>query len=148
MNPPDHLASFLQTRYLHGFCTLNDLAPTILEIAGGSVHEMDGDSCLPILAGKNDSIRDNYIITEHHGHQQIFWQRMVRTPEFKYIFNPTSRDEHYDLENDPWETENVITSANKDKLVWAKRTLLAWMKETGDLPLYRWAYPILSDKSG
>jgi hypothetical protein len=71
---------------------------------------------------------------------------MVRTPEFKYIFNPTSRDEFYDLEMDPWETKNIISSADKDKLSWAKKTLLAWMKETGDHPLYRWAYPILNDK--
>jgi arylsulfatase A-like enzyme len=125
---------------------MNDLAPTILEIAGGPVHEMDGVSLVPILKGQKDSIRDNYIITEHHGHQQIFWQRMVRTPEFKYIFNPTSRDEFYDLEKDPWETKNIISTAVKEKLVWAKKTLLDWMKETGDHPLYRWAYPILSDK--
>jgi len=128
------------------FVTLNDLAPTLLETAGCPVHEMDGTSLLPILSGRSDSIRDNYIITEHHGHQQIFWQRMVRTPEFKYIFNPTSRDEFYDLEMDPWETKNIISSADKDKLLWAKNTLLAWMKETGDHPLYRWAYPILNDK--
>ena len=114
-----------------------------MNIAGGPVHEMDGDSCLPILSGERESIRENHIITEHHGHQQIFWQRMVRTPEFKYIFNPTSRDEFYDLEKDPWETKNIIACADKDKLGWAKKTLLAWMEETGDHPLYRWAYPIL-----
>ena len=68
---------------------------------------MDGVSCLPILTGERDSIRENYIVTEHHGHQQVFWQRMVRTPEFKYIFNPTSRDEFYDLENDLGETTNI-----------------------------------------
>jgi len=128
------------------FVTLNDLAPTILEIAEAPIHKMDGISCLPILKGERDSIRGNYIITEHHGHQQVFWQRMVRTPEFKYIFNPTSRDEFYDLINDPWETKNIIASADKDKLAWAKMTLLVWMEETEDRALYRWAYPILSDK--
>ncbi len=71
---------------------------------------------------------------------------MVRCPEFKYIFNPTSRDEIDDLEKDPWETKNIIATADKDKLVWVKRTLLAWMKETGDQTLYRWAYPIFGDK--
>jgi arylsulfatase A-like enzyme len=45
------------------FVTLNDLAPTFLEIACGPVHEMDGDSCLPILTGQSDSIRQNTIIT-------------------------------------------------------------------------------------
>ncbi len=135
-----------QPRVSTAFVTLNDLAPTILEAAGSSVYEMDGVTCLPLLTGQSDSIRDDYIITEHHGHQQVFWQRMVRTPEFKYIFNPTSRDEFYDLEKDPWETKNIISSADKEKLAWAKRTLLAWMKETGDHPLFRWAYPILDDK--
>lgn len=128
------------------FVTLNDLAPTILEIADASVHKMDGISCLSILQGEKESIRDKYIITEHHGHQQVFWQRMVRTPEFKYIFNPTSQDEFYDLVKDPWETKNIIAIADKDKLTWAKKALLTWMKETGDKALYRWAYPILRDK--
>ncbi len=127
------------------FVTLNDLTPTILEAADCPVHKMDGDSLIPILKGKRDSIRNNYIITEHHGHQQIFWQRMVRTPEFKYIFNPTSRDEFYDLTKDPWETKNIIAGADKDQLAWAKKTLLTWMEETEDHPLYRWAYPILCD---
>ena len=129
------------------FVTLNDLAPTILDIADGKFHKMDGDSILPILTGKKESIRENHIITEHHGHQQVFWQRMVRTPEFKYIFNPTSRDEFYDLKKDPWEIKNIISTADMEKLSWAKETLLGWMEETGDLPLYRWAYPILSDRS-
>ena len=128
------------------FVTLNDLAPTILEAAGCPVHETGGASCLPVLTGQLDSIRENHIITEHHGHQQVFWQRMVRTPEFKYIFNPTSRDEFYDLEKDPWETKNIIAGADKDKLAWAKKSLLAWMEETEDHPLHRWAYPILAEK--
>jgi arylsulfatase A-like enzyme len=134
----------LKSGVSNAFVTLSDLAPTILDIAGGPKHKMDGDSLHPILSGKRDSIRDNHIITEHHGHQQIFWQRMVRTPQFKYIFNPTSRDEFYNLEKDPWETKNIISSADRDKLGWAKKTLLDWMEETGDHPLYRWAYPILS----
>jgi hypothetical protein len=65
---------------------------------------------------------------------------------FVHQSHPTSRDEFYDLEMDPWETKNIISSADKDKLAWAKKTLLAWMKETEDHPLYRWAYPILNDK--
>jgi len=127
------------------FVTLNDLAPTILEAGNCPVHEMDGRSLMPILTGEKDAVREDYIITEHHGHQQVFWQRMVRTPTFKYIFNPTSRDEFYDLVNDPWETKNIIKTANSEQLAWAKNKLIEWMEETGD-QLLVWAYPILVEK--
>jgi len=128
------------------FVTLNDLAPTFLDIAGCPAPPMDGESLLPILTGEKDAVRQDYIVTEHHGHQQVFWQRMVRTPSFKYVFNPTSRDEFYDLEKDPWETTNIIDKADREKLAWAKKILLAWMEETGDQPMLRWAYPILARK--
>ena len=124
------------------FVTLNDIAPTILEAAGGPVHEMDGESLMPILIGQRDAIRDNHIITEHHGHQQIFWQRMVRTPEFKYIFNPTSRDEFYDLEKDPWETKNILDKIDGKVLKDHIDRMITWMEETRD-PMLRVARRML-----
>jgi hypothetical protein len=89
---------------------------------------------------------ENHIVTEHHGHQQVFWQRMGRTPTFKYVFNPTSHDEFYDLEKDPSETTNILEKAPQDKLALARQTLLAWMGKTGDEPLLRSVYPILARK--
>lgn len=125
------------------FVTLNDMAATILDAGGLPSFQTDGTSLMPIVRGEKDAVRENYIITEHHGHQQTFWQRMVRTPSFKYIYNPTSRDEFYDLEKDPWETKNIFARADKDKVEWAKKTLLAWMEETKD-PCRIWALPMLS----
>jgi len=127
-----------------GFVSLVDLAPTFLDAAGVSpLDRSDGVSLMPVLRGDRPAVRGNYIVTEHHGHQLPFWQRMVRTPTFKYIFNPVDRDEFYDLANDPWETKNVIDSADTEKLAWAKTTLLDWMDETKD-PLLFWARPVLS----
>ncbi|MFC1693661.1 sulfatase-like hydrolase/transferase [Candidatus Latescibacterota bacterium] len=124
------------------FVTLNDLAPTFLEIAGSEVHEMDGDSLIPILNSTRKAIREDHIVTEHHGHQQTFWQRMVRTHSTKYIYNPTSRDEFYDLEADPWETKNIINRIDSNTLKHHREILMNWINETGD-PLRVWATPML-----
>ena len=126
------------------FVTLLDLAPTFLDVAGCTIPgQMEGTSLVPVMTGATKSVRDEYIITEHHGHQMPFWQRMVRTPTFKYIYNPMSRDEYYDLEADPWETKNVIDRADRKKLAWSKDVLLQWMKDTKD-PSHFWAEPMLS----
>jgi arylsulfatase A-like enzyme len=125
------------------FVTLLDFAPTLLEIAGCNVPDVvDGASLMPVLQGSKKSIREDYIVTEHHGHQLPFWQRMVRTPGFKYIYNPTSRDEFYDLESDPHETKNIINNADRERLSWAKEILIQWMKGNKD-PLLFWAKTML-----
>lgn len=126
------------------FVNLMDLAPTFLDVAGCDIPaQYKGASLVPILTGASKTVREDYIVTEHHGHQMPFWQRMVRTPSFKYIFNPTSRDEFYDLDADPWETRNIIETADKKNIAWARDILLTWMQETND-PCRVWALPVLS----
>jgi arylsulfatase A-like enzyme len=125
------------------YTTLMDLAPTFLETAGCQVPgTMQGRSLAPVLSGEQDAVREDYIITEHHGHQKPFWQRMVRSDHWKYIYNPTDEDEWYDLDADPWETENVIGRVSPRDLADARNRLIAWMEETRD-PLLRWARPML-----
>lgn len=126
------------------FVTLCDLPITFMELADCDIPDnVDGSSLMPILTGDNDSIREDHIITEHHGHQIVFWQRMVRTPSFKYIYNPMDMDEFYDLENDLWETVNIIDRADRRKVKWCRERLLEWMVKTGDIA-HRWAEPMLS----
>ena len=125
------------------FVTLLDLAPTFLDIAGCEIpDEIAGKSLIPILNGNQKSIREDHIVTEHHGHQIPFWQRMLRTPNFKYIYNPSANDEFYDLESDPQETRNIIDRIDKRKLDRSKEILLQWMKDNKD-PLLFWANPML-----
>ena len=124
------------------YVTLCDLAPTFLEAAGSELHDMDGKSLMPILNGAENAVREDHIVTEHFGHQQTFWQRMVRTDTTKYIYNPTSRDEFYDLEVDPWETKNIFDTVDKKTLKEHRDILMAWIKETKD-PLRVWATPML-----
>ncbi|MBN1291827.1 MAG: sulfatase-like hydrolase/transferase [Candidatus Latescibacteria bacterium] len=125
------------------FVTLLDLAPTFLEAAGCEIPDnIDGSSLMPILSGKQKAIREDYIVTEHFGHQMPFWQRMVRTQNYKYIYNPTDEDEYYDLDADPYELTNVIDRVDKRKLTEAREILMKWMKDTKD-PVLFWATPML-----
>jgi len=126
------------------FVSLVDLSPTFLELAGCEIpEETDGVSILPALRGESIPGRGEYIVTESFGHQLPFWQRMVRTKTTKYIFNPVDRDEFYDLEDDPWETRNIIGRIEKATLNRHRKILLDWIQDTKD-PLRTWAAPVLT----
>ena len=127
------------------FVTLCDLAPTFIDLAGCVVpDEMDGSTLIPIIRGEQASIREDYIVTEHHGHHCPFPQRMVRTNNFKYIFNPTSVLEFYDLETDPYETKNIINTVDRSKMKQCEEILIQWMRDTNDIYL-NWAENCLVD---
>jgi arylsulfatase A-like enzyme len=86
-----------------------DLMPTILELAGAPVPAgLDAASLVPILTGRAGSVRDPVAYVEFHGHQAPYSQRMVRTPEAKYIFNAPAEDELYILTDDPHELVNRV----------------------------------------
>lgn len=120
------------------YVTLLDLPPTFLEAGGIEAQNMEGNSLMPILRGESERLRDDYIVTEHHGHHCPFWQRMVRTDSGKYIFNYTAVHEFYDLENDPHETKNLIDTVSSNTLKEYEDMLVNWMDQTGD-PFRGWA---------
>lgn len=115
------------------FASLLDLAPTFLAAAGRSARGgLDGLSLMPILQGRVDRVREDCMVFEHYGHQIPCWQRMVRTPDAKYIYNPTDRDEFYDLAADPHELNNIIDSVPAERLAPMKETLGKYIEQTGD----------------
>ncbi len=127
------------------FVTLLDLMPTFLDLAGGRRPERgDGRSLMPVLDGSAAAVRDDHIVTETFGHVVPFWQRMVRTPGTKFIFNPTDVDEFYDIGADPHETRNLIGTVDRRTLARHGEILLEWMKETGDDMLF-WTESLLYD---
>jgi arylsulfatase A-like enzyme len=85
-----------------------DIAPTILDYAGiepeGSFR---GRSLRPLLSGEGPSSWREYLVTEWHGHQFLYSQRMLRHEDWKYVFNPSDFDELYDLAADPHEMTNL-----------------------------------------
>jgi len=123
----------LTARTSDAFVSLLDLAPTFLEAAGRAPGEqLDGHSLLPLVRGERESVRGDILIGEAFGHQIPFWQRMVRSRTWKYIYTPTDRDEWYNLAADPHEMHNLIDEVDPALLAEARRTLYEHIEATGD----------------
>ncbi|WP_448248453.1 sulfatase-like hydrolase/transferase [Thalassotalea agariperforans] len=92
-----------------------DITPTIAEIMDLAPDgDVDGRSLIPLMeqgdkadAGKVDKAL--YAYEWYNG--SWFGIRAIRTPEMKFVWNPgDSRDELYDLKNDPVEITNQINN--------------------------------------
>jgi N-acetylglucosamine-6-sulfatase len=94
-----------------------DIAPTLIEVAGGAAQEMHGRSFLPLLKGDQTPLRESFLIEYF---SDTVFERMhkmgyqaIRTPYWKYIryTDLVGMDELYDLEADPYEMRNRIGDA-------------------------------------
>jgi len=111
-----------------------DLMPTVLELAGAPVpDDLDAASLAPLIRGEADAVRPPVAYVEFHGHQCPYTQRMVQTPDFKYVFNAPEFDELYHLKNDPGELTNLAgDSAYAAALREMQERLAGFIVETGD----------------
>lgn len=118
--------------------SLIDLNETMVEFMGLKPFEknLDSRSLLPLIykgdeAWKNVPDEAFYRYEWYNGHW--FGMRAIRTPEFKYCFNPVGADELYDLKNDPHEMLNLIDNASfKTTLADLRSRLSAHLKQTDD----------------
>ncbi len=121
-----------------GFVSLIDLAPTMAQAAGIETEWLDGtmgcdgSSIMDFLSGAIPA-RDD-ILTEFHGYETtLYSQRMIRTDNWKYVYNPADWDELYDLQSDPCEKMNLAEDpACAHILALMKKRLIQWMEKTGD----------------
>jgi N-acetylglucosamine-6-sulfatase len=99
---------------------LQDLAPTIIDIAGGKPGaHIQGRALTPLLSGKTTGWRKSVLI-EYWAENAYPWlinmtYKAVRTERHKYIHwvnrnRARELDELYDLENDPYELVNLVRS--------------------------------------
>ncbi len=97
---------------------LQDLAPTLISIAGGKPGtHIQGCSLLPLLQGQRKAGWRKSLLIEYWAENAYPWlvnmtYKAVRTDRYKYIHwvNRACNgelDELYDLEKDPYETVNV-----------------------------------------
>jgi N-acetylglucosamine-6-sulfatase len=98
-----------------------DLAPTLLELAGGTPgRQIQGHSLVPLLAGTNGGWRNSFLV-EYWAENAYPWlvgmtYKAIRTDRYKYIHWVNrgvagELDELYDLERDPYEIANVREDA-------------------------------------
>jgi len=117
-----------------------DIAPTLIELAGGKPGpQIQGSSLLPLLSrGKKRAWRKS-ILVEYWAEQAMPWlvgmtYKAVRTDRYKYIHwvnrgRAGELDELYDLDKDPFELKNLASgkahAAVRGRLLKELRRLVA-----------------------
>ena len=114
-----------------------DIAPTLIEVAGGAAKAMHGRSFLPLLKGEQVPLRESFLIEYF---SDTVFERMhkmgyqaIRTWRWKYIryTDLAGMDELYDLEADPYEMRNRIGDAGVQKTLRAlQQELERLLRET------------------
>ena len=105
---------------VHELVICQDIAPTLIELAGGKPGaQIQGRSLLPLLAGKRAGWRKSLLI-EYWAENALPWlvgmtYKAVRTNRHKYIHWVNrgvkgELDELYDLDRDPYEIRNLNRS--------------------------------------
>ncbi len=110
-----------------------DLPLTFLDAAGISFsNTVHGKSVLPISSNKDAEWRED-LMCETNGHFSVHIGRMLVTNRYKYIFNDKDMDELYDLEQDPYELNNLINDEGYvEVLIDLKNRLESWRQKTND----------------
>jgi len=110
-----------------------DLAPTLLELAGGEAVPCDGVSAVPLFRGEQLAPRP-YVISQFYSKKDwICPLRMLRTPDLKYNHYIEHGEVLYDLEQDPWETTNVAEdSSYAERKAELSQQLDAWISANED----------------
>lgn len=83
-----------------------DLAPTLAAIAHGKMEQIEGRSILELYHGQKIPWRDS-VISETFGHLAPWEAKAVRSGKYKYVWNKDDVEELYDLEEDPYEMQNL-----------------------------------------
>ena len=140
-------APWVEQKHVPEFVRSLDLMPTFIEWGGARPPEgIDGKSLVGLTRGEAAADWPDAVYCEHHGEVWGYQsQRMVRTSRWKYVFDPHSIDELYDLENDPGELVNRIDDptceAAREEM---KARLLGWNDATNDMFQWlwvRWNFP-------
>lgn len=103
-------------RVVDGVTEVMDIAPTILDYAGVRLpEEMSGKSLVPVIQG-NES-RMEQALSEFTTNDQKISGTCLRTGRYKYVLWDTSDGgEFYDLQEDPFELENLYYDSARKEL--------------------------------
>jgi arylsulfatase A-like enzyme len=116
-----------------------DIAPTLLTLAGIEwERDLDGRSLVPLIEpGSTPWEKD--VMGVFYGHHNVTYQsRMITDGHYKYVFNAPDIDELYDLEQDPWEMNNLIADPSYEEVRLHMQERLMYWTETTDDELALW----------
>ena len=95
-----------------------DATATILEAAGIKPPDyMHSRSLLSLCQEGGDREWSDQLICEHTGHGHLFPMRMILYDRYKYVFSLHDMNELYDLQNDPYEMNNLVHSPEYSELI-------------------------------
>jgi len=112
-----------------------DIPPTILEILGREIPPFFiGRSLYRLLKGESVEDWRNEAVSTYNGQQfGLYTQRMIRSNDWKYIWNTTDIDELYNLKEDPHELNNLIGKEEyKPILTQLRKKLYETLLQEGD----------------
>jgi arylsulfatase A-like enzyme len=93
---------------------LQDLAPTMLDLAGAAIPDgTHGRSLMPLLRGEEADRRCGYYV-QNITHISAIHQRAWRTDRWKLILSETGAHELYDLAADPEEELDIFLTPRPD----------------------------------
>jgi arylsulfatase A-like enzyme len=118
---------------------LQDIYPTLLELAGVKVPDYIEFNSLNMLIqnkAKASPYKSIYLAMFND-------QRAIVSNNYKLILYPQAKAaELYNLEKDPWETENLISNKKNDsRLKTLGKSFLEWQVKTGDTLNLKTIYP-------
>ena len=88
--------------------TNNDIAPTVLDLAGAeAIGPTDGRSLVPLLKGENPDWR-TAVLSENPGNFETPSHKMVRTDGYAYVEWGDGFEELYDTRSDPHQLDNLL----------------------------------------
>ncbi len=123
-----------------------DIMPTILDATGVNIPDgIDGRSMLPLLSGKGDPGWRKELLYEYYWERnfpQTPTMHSLRTDRYKYIhyYGIWDIDELYDLQEDPLESNNLISNPERQGTVKELNKRLFDLMETNGamkIPLFR-----------
>lgn len=118
-----------------------DLPPTITEATDAdAAPDFQGRSLLPAIHDEPREPRTE-VVSSYNGQQfGLFSQRMLRTKDWKYVWNGTDVDELYNMNEDPAELHNLIHDPEFEHLVATLRARLYHVMRTDGDHLFanRW----------
>ena len=113
-----------------GLCYQHDLHPTLLEAAGADASESWFDSLRSMFAGDAEAGRGT------QGGAYLGRQRMIRDRRYKltrYAMPEATHRQLFDLDEDPFETRNLIDEPeHADRAASLEAALAQWQSNVGD----------------